>query len=279
MLNLGPIGAKLAAASTVRLNPLTPVKAASGAYTISFIALPPTPPGGKTFLCLEDADNRLDITGGYNSSKLPALLELVRGIDAWGKTVKSWGVVTQQNGTQVVETPAQDFACPVKPFDGPFTFDGFRSNVPPLTYPGNGHGRTLTHINGRYYFYNAGLLETDNAKRGFDCTTFPMALFRTSVNMTGKYGTALAVALGATPCDMEQKKTADVKAFFADARKGALGLYFMWSAGHVVLVKDATIHEFTYGGYNRTPAASWGGYKFAAQGLWWVRKLPATLNP
>ncbi len=78
MLNLGPIGAKLAAASTVRLNPLTPVKAASGAYTISFMALPPTPPGGKTFLCLEDADNRLDITGGYNAGKLPALLELVR---------------------------------------------------------------------------------------------------------------------------------------------------------------------------------------------------------
>jgi hypothetical protein len=187
-------------------------------------------------------------------------------------------VVDEQNRRNIGESAAEDLSCPVKPFDGAFTFDGFASAVPKLTYPGNGKGRLLLEIGGKHYFRNGSRLETDIAMRGFDCTTFPMALFKCNVNMSGKYGTALADALGATRCDMEQKNKSDVKFFFADAVKNA-GLFFMWSAGHVVLIKKGTIHEFTYGGYKRTPAKDWTGYRRAPQGLWWIRKLPATLNP
>jgi hypothetical protein len=273
--SLAPFAMRVAA-SGLRLNAVISVRLADGGYSITHTGQ--IPPGGKLYLCLEDADNRLDLSGGYNAGKLPALLDLVSAINGWGTTVRSWAVV-EAGGAHIGETPAQDFKCPVKPFGGPFTFAGFESEIPKLTYPGNGHGRTLKEIGGKFYFYNNSFLETDNAKRGFDCTTFPMALFKKSVNMTGKYGTALAVALGATQCEMEQKKTADVKAFFADATNGGTGLYFMWSAGHVVLVKNATIHEFTYGGYKKTPAADWAGYDRAPQGLWWVRRLPGHLNP
>lgn len=277
--NLASVATRLAgaaAAAGLRLNAIKPVKVGAGGYQITHTGH--VPAGGKLYVCLTDADNRLDITHGISTANLPNFLALVEGANGWGTTLRAWAVL-EVNGKFVSETPAQDFDAPVKPFGGTFTFAGFESEIPKLTYPGNGHGRLLTTIGGKYYFVNGGMLETDNAKRGFDCTTFPMALFQKTINMTGKYGTALADALGATKCEMEQKKKADVKAFFADTTKGGTGLYFMWSAGHVVLVKNATIHEFTYGGYKKSPAASWGGYDRAAQGLWWIRKLPASLNP
>ena len=154
-----------------------------------------------------------------------------------------------------------------------------RDASPPLTYPGNGHGRTLTEqINGKYYFRHGSILETEAAMRGFDCTTFPMSLFQIYPNMAGKYGTALADALGAEQCGLEQVRAADARRLFLFPTP-MLGLYLMWSAGHVVLIKDAVIHEFTYGGYKWTPAFAWGGYDRAPQGLWWIRRLPIRFHP
>lgn len=265
----------------------------NGAYQIKVVGA--VPPGGAVFLCLESAQNRVDITGGYDRAKLPALLKAIAALGKWGTTIRAWAVI-EQNGKFVCESPAQNLLCPVKPFDGPLTFDGMKAANPWLTFAGDGYGRLLTDaIDGKYYFRHGfltqgGTLETKAVRRGFDCTTFPMALFQKNINMIGKDGTPLAVALGAQPCDMELKYESQLKKFFADS-ENANGLYFMWSEGHVVLVKNAFIHEFTnrldppgggmelYGGYRRCPAATWPGYHRAARGQWWVRKLPATLNP
>lgn len=265
----------MSASQPLTLNAIKTAPISKGGYAITFAGKVPV--GARVHLCLENATNRLEITGGYGANKLPDLLKLIGVVDGWGKTIRCW-VVLEQMGKFVGESSAQDMACPVKPYDGLITFDGFAVANPPLTYPGNGKGRTLTQaIDGKYYFRNGSILETDNAMRGFDCTTFPMALFNCYPSMAGKYGTALADALGAVKCEMEQKKESDVKSFFKGSGSG--GLYFMWSAGHVVLVKGAIIHEFTYGGYRRTAVDVWTGFRFAPQGLWWIRKLPDTLTP
>jgi hypothetical protein len=112
-----------------------------------------------------------------------------------------------------------------------------------------------------------------------------MALFQCHADMRNKYATALATSLGAAPCGMEAQKEAAVKSFFADPSRGRSGLYIMWSAGHVVLAKDATFHHFSHndsvshGGYCRGNPAVWSHYRYAPQGLWWIRKLPASLRP
>jgi hypothetical protein len=270
--------------ATPVLDPIKLVGIKAGGYQITCKS--PLAAGMRRFLCVEGSKNRVDITGGYNATSLPSLLKCIKQLSAWGTSCNCW-VVDEQGGRQVSESEAQGIACPVKPFDGAFTFDGFKNHQPKLTYPGNGKGRTLIEIDGEYHFCNAGKLETDNTMRGFDCTTFPMALFKCNVNMSGKWGTALAVALGAEKCDMEQKKEPDIKAFFTNKVKSS-GLFIMWSGGtnssgkltgHVVLLKNNEIHEFATGGYKRTSVTTWPGYRRAPNGLWWMRKLPASLNP
>ena len=253
----------------------------NGGYSFSYAVN--VPPGGKLFLCLEGVTNRLEITGGYNKSKLPALLKCIGAVQGWGTSIRCW-LVMEQNGKSVGESAANDMKCPVKPYDGPLTIQGFSTALPKLTYPGNGIGRLLTGlIDGKYYF-RFGIadnvpFETDNAMRGFDCTTFIMALFQCNINMTYKYGTYLVENLGCKKCDMEEKKEKEIKAFFADSTKGRSGQYILWSEGHMLLAKNAVLHEFTYGGYAQTPAASFLRYARAKNGLWWIRKLPATYNP
>jgi hypothetical protein len=249
----------------------------SGGYSFSHSVNVPS--GGNLYLCLESVTNRLDLAGGYNATKLPALLKCIGAVEGWGKSIRCW-LVLEQNGQTIGESAATDMQCPVKPYDGAFTLQGFGSAQPKLTYPGNGTGRLLTAaIDGKHYFRFGSKFETDNALRGFDCTTFIMALFQCNIDMSGKYGTYLVEKLGCTKCDMEQKKEKEVKAFFADATKGAMGQYIMWSEGHMLVAKNAVLHEFTYGGYVQTPAATFPRYNKAANGLWWIRKLPATYSP
>jgi len=259
------------------LNSVSLSAIANGGYSFSYSAS--LSPGARLFLCLENASNRLDITAGYNKTQLPLLLKSVGAVNGWGGTIRCW-LVKEQNGKPVGESAAIDLKCPVKPYDGSFTIEGFRTALPKLTYSGNGTGRLLTEaIDGKYYFRFGSKLETDNAMRGFDCTTFIMALFQRSIDMSGKYGTYLVENLGCTKCDMEQKKEKEIKAFFADPAKGGVGQYIMWSEGHMLLAKNAVLHEFTYGGYAQTPAATFPRYNKAAHGLWWIRKLPATYKP
>lgn len=268
------------AALTVNLSPVKLGPYTKGAYIISYSTLPELPKTGLQVLLAVGSDEcTIDVTGRtkgdvIGSDNLPELLDIIGGLNKWGSSVQCTIQVKSKNVLLAKSNP-QSLSCPVKPYAGALNFDAIAREVPALTYPGNGHGRLWTAIDGKRYFCHLNKLETNNINRGFDCTTFPMCLFDCYLNMTGKYGTALADALGATKCDMEQKKTVEVKAFFAD--KGKTGLYFMWSAGHVVLVHNAWVHEFTYGGYKRNGAAGWAGYSKAPQGLWWVRKLDRLL--
>ena len=257
------------------LNPITLRPIDKGAYTISYSILGQvTSSNSKVFLTLGSAENLLDITGRsrddvLGKDNLIQFLKLISQTGSWGQSADC-KVLMYIDNKLAASSNVRKLACPVKPYFGPVTFDGIRMENPPLTYPGKGVGRIWTLIDGKRYFCLSGKLETDNSKRGFDCTTFPMALYDCYPNMNQKYGTALADALHAQKCNMEQKKAEEVKAFFS--KEGRQGTYFVWSAGHVVLVENAIIHEFTYGGYKRTLASDWSGR--APQGLWWVRKLP-----
>jgi hypothetical protein len=262
--------------TTPTLSPIGLAPIDHGGYHIRVNGSLPT--GAKIYLSVGDSANRFEMTTGYNRTLMPALLKCIGTARSWGTMVKCFATI-ETPGASGIRTPAVDLSCPVQPFTGELTLAGIGNAKPALTYPGNGHGRTLTErIDGAYYFRHGHTLETQSPNRGFDCTTFPMAVFQCSVNMAGKYGTSLADALGATACGMEQQKEPAIKAFFADRSRGGLGTYFMWSAGHVVLAKDGTLHQFTHGGYRRDLAGHWQGYRYAPQGLWWIRKLPASLR-
>ena len=170
-----------------------------------------------------DDTHRLDITGGYKKDQLDDLLDVIDEADAWGTTVTCKAVIVGVDGTALAESATTTLACPVEPYDGALTFDAIASASPSaLTYPGNGHGRVFKpRRNGKYYFENAGKLETDNKMRGFDCTSSRMSMFQEFPNMSGLYATALAVALGAEKCNMEMKKETEYPRLFRrrDARR------------------------------------------------------------
>ena len=273
----------------IKLNGVKPGPVSKGGYIISYEdqlqsvgGLPKK--GYRLFLGIGDDNTVMEVSGRnradlIGSDNLPELLKLIAKKNKWGSSVDC-KLHLKYGTAPVSQSNAQPLKCPVAPYADGLTFDAIAKAIPKMTYPGNGKGRLLTDLIGaKRYFKYGGRFETDNAMRGFDCTTFPIALFSCNINMGDKHGTPLADALGATKCSMEQKKPEEVKAFFNDATTGAKGLYFMWSAGHIILAKDATIHEFTYGGYKRTAASLWEGYPKAPQKLWWVRKLPSTYAP
>src|SRR2546428_1040926 len=259
----------------ITLKTITPTRIKDGGYTIKWEGV--VPPASTVYLCLVTRENRLDITGGYTKQRLPQLLAAIEAVNGWGQSVECL-LTVEEGGAFLTESNAQPLQAPVVPYVGDLTFDGFWRGEPKFTYPGVGQGRLLSNpISGKYYVRYGSRFETEGAKRGFDCTTFPMALFRCQASMAGKVGADLAHALGAQPCEMESRKEKEVKAFFGDENRGAKGLYIMFSSAHVVLVKDAIVHEFTNRGYvdpgyKRAPTASWQGYKRAPQGLWSVRK-------
>jgi hypothetical protein len=279
--------------SPLRLQSIGLVSYRKGAYSIGYDdhlqnvgGIPKK--GYRLFLAVGDDKNTLEITGRnpnqvMGADNLPALLKLIANKDSWGKAVECQ-LHLRYGSAPVSSSNVAKLKCPVKPYEGALTFHGFFTADPKLTYTGNGNGRRLTKpIDGKYYFRDGVTLETENPMRGFDCTTFPMALFADSISrdfsMADERGTALAEELVAVPCHMEAKKEADIKKFFADKTKGHTGLYFMWSAVHVILVKDGMFHEFRAGGYKQTRAGSFNRYDRAPQKLWWIRKLPAWLKP
>lgn len=261
---------------SVSLDKISPQAVSSGAYRVSYKTEGlPADARLRVLLSVGSANHTLDISGRpranvIDASNLPKLLELMAKLGAWGSELDC-SIVIQEKGKTVASSRPQTLLCPVPPLAGPLTLASIPNERPKLTYPGNGHGRLLKEIGGKYYFVHGSQFETDLEMRGFDCTTFPMALLGCKVNMAGKYGTALADALGARRCAMEMKQEAAIKAFFSD--KGRAGTFFMWSAGHVVIVKNAVIYEFTLGGFKRSTAGDWRGYRRAPQKLWWIRKL------
>jgi flavin-binding protein dodecin len=230
----------------------------------------------SVYLCVGEEDNRVLITGTTPSSRRDAVLNAIDEFGKWGQSIKIW-MVAEKDGAIAANTVAAQYRTHVKPYYGELTVSGIGSDR--MKYPGNGSGRVLSErINGRYYFIYGGLLETSDAMRGFDCTTFPMALFSVPRLPKPGYGKQLCEALGATTCNLEQmKRDALEKKFKEDSIP--IGIYVAFSEGHVLLYNSNinTLYEFTDGGFKETPAAE--RKMKAPRDLWWMRKLPETYRP
>jgi hypothetical protein len=230
------------------------------------------------YLCVGRPDNRVRISGTTPLSRQASVLAAIDQLGRWGENIQIW-MVAYKAGALVGQSRPTSYLAHVKPFYGRLKISDMASALPRLTFPGSGVGRVLSRpINGRYYFIYGGKLETASAMRGFDCTSFPMALLSIPNVPAPRYGKQLCEAAHAEPCGMEQLKRADLEAHFK-ANSIPNGLYVLFSEGHVLLYNSDvnTLHEFTHGGYRGTPASS--RPMIAAHDLWWMRKLSETYRP
>jgi len=230
------------------------------------------------YLCVGRADNRVSINGTTPLSRQASVLAAIDQFGKWGANVQIW-MAAYKRGALIAQSPPVSYLTHVKPFYGRLKISDIAADMPRLTYPGNGAGRLLSKpINGRHYFIYGGRLETVPDMRGFDCTSFPMALLSIPHLRAPGYGKQLCEAAHAEPCDMEQLKRADLEARFK-ANSIPNGLYVLFSEGHVLLYNSDIniLHEFTHGGYRSTPASS--RPMPAAHDLWWMRKLSESYRP
>jgi hypothetical protein len=230
------------------------------------------------FLCVGADDNQVKVTGTTPRTRQADVLAAIDRNAKWGELVDIW-LVGKKNGASVVTSPKVKFMTHVKPFFGTLTISGIANDNPRMTYPGNGKGRLLSpKINGRHYFIYAGKLETDNAMRGFDCTSFPMALLSIRSIAAPGYGKQVCEAAGATQCNLEQIRGKDLELRFQKDTV-PLGIYILFSAGHVLLYNSDKnwLYEFNIGGFRSTRANQ--RHLHAPQNLWWMRKLPERFRP
>ncbi|MBI5179431.1 MAG: hypothetical protein HZA04_09270 [Nitrospinae bacterium] len=279
----------------------------NGGYAIAYSGfVPPAsykvllyPEGRGQRSYYELPDDALDITKpGLNNAKatvrlkvettLPGLLKLIEQENAWGGWLPFKAhLVNAANG---VVTSSNDMIlqCPIKPYAGPIQL-AMAQNGPPMYYTGKTTGRYFwpSPFGGKRFFSYGGKFETEMAKRGFDCTTYvgtvlglnPLAGQMAGdgldlANLAGAEIVRYEYAPGQTK-EMESINSKTLKEFFS---KNAEGAYIVWSAGHVMLVRDAVVHEFSIpdglpGYYQRKVAdRPWqSGTTYS------VRKLPISL--
>lgn len=232
----------------------------------------------KLYLCVGQEDNRVLVTGTTPLSRQEAVLAAIDQFGKWGQNIQLW-MVAEKGGAVTARTQPVNYLAQVKPYYGKLKISEISTDQPPMTYPGNGKGRLLSKlINGRYYFIYGGKLETSNQMRGFDCTSFPMALLSIARIDSPGYGKQVCDAVGATKCDIEQVKGAELaKRFKEDTIP--IGLYILFSEGHVLLYNSDInmLYEFNYGGFRATPAGQ--RQLQAPRDLWWMRKLSETYRP
>src|SRR5262245_56778874 len=201
-------------------------------------------PSAKVFLCVGTEENRVEITGTNRLSRQAAVLKAIDDHGKWAQNIELW-MVAEKNGALAARTGKVTHRSHVKPYYGKLTISDISADKA-LTYPGNGLGRLLSdQINGRYYMIYGGKLETSNAMRGFDCTSFPMALLSTGALAPPGYGKQLWDKAGATKCDLEQLNRDDLEARFRE-NSIPVGQYVVFSAGHVLLYDSDinTLYEF-----------------------------------
>jgi LysM repeat protein len=129
-----------------------------------------------------------------------------------------------------------------------------------------GDGRFLCPIGHQTFFTSQttrdlteATLETQANKRGLDCTTYILMAYQVHRPYQGGKGDDVARCLGCTSYPLSNQPAADVSEFF---RQNGAGEFVMWSGGHVVMVVDGIVHEFTTRGiygYCRTPVADYLG--------------------
>ncbi|HYA98100.1 MAG TPA: hypothetical protein VEH49_08400, partial [Methylomirabilota bacterium] len=216
---------------------------------------------------------------------LPDLLTIIGQQGLWSSPATVALCVTR-NRMVISYSNVQFMSCPIKPFAGRlrscleavsadhYNF-GEDGGSPPLLYTGNPNGSgggsflLIPPIDGDYYFLTPtactdgsahGRFAVANDRRGLDCITFVGGVLGADAD-TGNMantGKELAEYLQSESCNMENKSGDELKQFFSDHPDGT---YIMWSGGHVVLVVDAVIHEFTFGGYKRTAIENWSPTK------------------
>lgn len=280
-------------AEPLKLEPISLGNIDHGAYLVKFSPSAPPAPYQLRFGTSAAVTDSIDVTGAKTSDvmtkeNLPKLLELIKRKQAWG-TVLQMKLFVVLNNKVISESPAQPMNCPVQPHNGKMLPLDETNNGPKLTYQGNSDtkefwGRMFHKIEGfdGYFFKYAGRLETDKAKRGFDCITYAGTTCGAPTNKMAA-SADLAAALGTTACTVTMdeevpppkgspKGTAPtkksvtvtldaalpkyVKEFF---RTNTTGYFLMYSGGHIVIVADGTVHEFSSskGGYVTTAVQTW----------------------
>ena len=275
-----------AAAQANHLEPITLQRVANGGYNVRFKG----PVGSRAFLCVGDANARVDlglVTHGINApfkgdpyAELCALLRIIRQKGAWATPISCW-ITFEKNGAPAGSTNHQKLDAPVEPLEGMVTTRLLRSQSGKLGYsPKNAagvhDGRVLTpfYLDGYRYFTHAFRFETVSSCRGFDCTTFPLALAFLEVVKQPGYGKQVSEQLFASMCGLEQLKPKEMFELWQNPI-ATRGSYIAFSSSHVVMVNNAVTHEFTDhspAGYQTFPGAQ--HERWNATNLWWVRKLP-----
>jgi hypothetical protein len=150
---------------------MTPLKSLGG-FDLKYSL---TDKAATAYLCVGKEDNRVKVTGTTPSSRRDSVLDAIDQFGKWGESIQLW-MISEKNGTITARTKPLSCTTHVKPYYGELKISEIAKDG--MIYPGNGLGRLLSpRINNRYYFVYGGKFETDNNMRGFDCTSFPMALF------------------------------------------------------------------------------------------------------
>lgn len=243
-------------------------------------------------ITMEGLDNKKVTIKLKINDTLPKLLALFEREKTCGTPVPCNIYLVREGGYIVSESNQMNIRCPVKPYDGPIGLNMAKVD-PPMYYVGETTGGTTTGmgryfwpqaIGGKRYFAYAGKFETDPDKRGFDCTTYVgtvLGLNPLAGEMSGT-GEDVANIIGAERCEFEyelgKKKEMEninrdmLKYFFTNNSTGA---FIVWTPGHVMLVVDNIVHEFTI------PVGQPGYYKREVGKRPWVsgnilhiRKIP-----
>jgi len=272
-----------ATAAPLALKPIVLGMAEHGAYLISFAPAAPPAPYRLWLGVWPVAGEYIDVTGASSSDvmtkdNLASLLELIKRKRAWGTPLQLRLYVALDNRV-ISESNPQNFICPVQPHNGKLLPLDEVNNGAKLTYQGNATakppsfwGRMFHQVAGYegYFFKYGGMLETDAAKRGFDCITYAGTVCGAPTTRMAA-SSDLVAAMGATACTvvtqdgaagetvtttLDSAQPKYVKEFF---KTNTTGSYLMYSGGHIVVVVDGVVHEFSSSkqGYAATAVATW----------------------
>jgi hypothetical protein len=262
-----------------------------GGYAIAYRTCDngPLPPPGRdysVFLSVMDTSHGLDVTGRpahdlLSDGNLGDLLSVFDRLGVWGGLTVPCRVLVKFRGVTITSSNVQTLQTPVMPHNGIMLPLDDANNGPALTYQGDPdakdfHGRMFAEVPGfsKKMFIYAGLLETQNEFRGFDCITYVgTACGASNLRMSASADLADSVQAArvsiahkgkdksgkdtVTRIELESADPTYVKEFFS---ANTSGYFLMWSGGHIVIVADGTVHEFKHSepsGYNQTPVLTW----------------------